>query len=77
MVVTKKSNIEGTLGLFFGYFLIALGISPLTTTMFPQIGNIIEPFLLVGFVFVNKYNYSKIPFKDTFLGRKYVFSISD
>lgn len=75
MVVTKKSNIEGTLGLFFGYFLIALGISPLTTTMFPQIGNIIEPFLLVGIVFVNKYNYSKIPFKDTFLGKKNLFLI--
>ena len=70
MVVTKKSNVESTLGLFFGYFLIALGISPLTTTMFPQIGNLIEPFLLAGVVFVNKYGCSRIPFKDVFLNNK-------
>lgn len=76
MVVTKKSDVESTLGLFFGYFLIALGISPLTTTMFPQIGNLIEPFLLVGVISVNKYGCSRIPFRDTFLDKKCLFLIN-
>ena len=76
MVVTKKSDVESTLCLFFGYFLIALGISPLTTTMFPQIGNLIEPFLLVGVISVNKYGCSRIPFRDTFLDKKCLFLIN-
>ena len=75
MVVTRKIDRGGLLYLSLGYFLIALGISPLTTTMFPQIGNLIEPFLFIGVILVNKHNCSKVPFKDTFLDKKCLFLI--
>lgn len=66
----KKYNISKLLGLFSGYFLLALGVSPLTTQMFPTIGNIIEPFILLGTFLINKNNNYKIPFSSVFKNKK-------
>lgn len=70
MVNNSKKSFWNIIGLYLGCFFIALGVSPLTETMFPQIGNIIEPFLLIGIILVNKCNYIKIPFGSTFMSRK-------
>lgn len=62
----KRSHIY----LYIGYILLALGLSPLTTQMFPQIGNIIEPFILLGVIIIYRNTPYKIPFINTFKQRK-------
>lgn len=45
--------LKNKIGFYLGLILLSLGISPLTTTLFPQIGNIIEPFILLGVFLIN------------------------
>lgn len=58
--------LKNKIGFYLGLILLSLGISPLTTTLFPQIGNIIEPFILLGVFLINKNNSYSIPFSSTF-----------
>lgn len=66
----KALNINNKFWLLIGYFSLALGISPLTTQILPQIGNIIEPFILFGIFLITKNNSYKIPFPIVFKSKK-------
>lgn len=66
----KIQNTNNKFWLLIGYFSLALGISPLTTQILPQIGNIIEPFILFGIFLINKNNSYKIPFSIVFKSKR-------
>lgn len=59
----------------FGFLLLSFGVSPLTTLLFPMIGNVIEPFILIGIILINKYNSYKIPFAKTLKSKWSIIAI--
>ncbi len=63
------------LSLTIGYLLLGLGISPITSTLFPSLGNLIEPFIFIGALIITRKESFHIPFWEVFRSQKSIIAI--
>lgn len=77
MFNTMHYNLSTThwLRLCLGYIILSLGLSPITTTLLPSVGNLIEPYIIVGLYIINKDNPFRIPFVRVFRSKSSILAL--
>ena len=68
-------SVSRTLYLSIGYLLLGLGISPIISTFFSGLGNIIEPFIFLGVCIISKKEAFRIPFFKVFRSQRSVVAL--
>ena len=63
------------LRLCFGFIILSLGLSPITTQLLPSLGNVIEPFVLFGIFVINRNSPFKIPFVRVFKSKPSIYGM--
>lgn len=64
------------LRLCFGFIILSLGLSPITTQLLPSLGNVIEPFVLFGIFVINRNSSFRIPFARVFKSKQSIYGLS-
>lgn len=68
-------NLSRFLSLSIGYLLLSLGVSPITSKLFPGIGNVIEPFIFIGALIITRKESFHIPFWEVFKSHKSIVAL--